>query len=66
MIRLLFAVAAVFVLVACSDDSSGRWLLLDRDEVSGTNRICTYRDWPGEYVLTLRSSERCEPSIEVD
>jgi hypothetical protein len=57
---------ALLTLMSCSDGTGERWLLLDHDELSGQNRLCIYRDWPGEYVLTVHSWESCEPSLEVD
>lgn len=57
---------ALLTLMSCSDGTGERWLLLDHDELSGQNRLCIYRDWRGEYVLTVHSWESCEPSIEVE
>lgn len=58
----LLALAAL----GCAGAGPERTLFLERSEVRGLNRICTYKDFPGEYVVTLRSYESCEPDIEVD
>lgn len=64
--RLRVLLLAVVTLACSDDDGGGRWLLLDREERSGRNRICVYRDWPGEHVVTVPSWELCDPALEVD
>lgn len=61
MTRWLVALA----LLGCAGADGPRTLFLDRQEVSGTNRICWYRDFSGEYAVTVRSWQGCEPYIEV-
>ncbi len=58
--------AILVLLVACAGAGPERTLFLDRTEVSGLNRLCFYRDWPGEYAVTIQRWESCEPEIEVD
>jgi hypothetical protein len=63
---LVRALCLVLLALGCSGADGPRVLFLERQEVRGMNRICTYKDFPGEYVVTVRSWEACEPEIEVD
>lgn len=57
---------AALALLGCAGADGPRTLFLERQEVSGMNRVCFYKDFPGEYVVTVRSWQGCHPSIEVD